>query len=254
MKIIIVDDEMNALQAFLSRIIGKRDIEYRFFVDEPEAILDYVQYNSVDAAFLDIRMPNMDGKLLAEKILAIKPNMKIVFITGLNQKKEGLSPFLQQRVLKIIYKPYSLDELEDVLNLLEQKKPRLIVKTMPSFDCFINDHLIRFNSSKAKELFALLIVFRGQSITMSQAITYLWPEKEVEKAKILYRDAVWRLRNLLREIHFECVDFSRALLSLNPNDIDCDFYEIIQGKRQYQGEPFLMSYDWAIEFEGLLNR
>ena len=40
---------------------------------------------------------------------------------------------------------------------------------------------------------------------MEQAITALWPDKPLEKSKILYRDAVWRLRQTLKENEFTVV-------------------------------------------------
>lgn len=56
MKIIVVDDEMSALQAFLGEIIGE-DVEYKFYRDDAEAVCEYAAKGGVNAAFLDIRMP-----------------------------------------------------------------------------------------------------------------------------------------------------------------------------------------------------
>ena len=83
MKLLIVDDEISALFVFLNEIIHESGLEYKFFQDNEEAILNYVTNNHIDSAFLDIRMPNIDGISLAKKILKIKPKTKIVFITGL---------------------------------------------------------------------------------------------------------------------------------------------------------------------------
>ena len=84
---------------------------------------------------------------------------------------------------------------------------------------------------------------------MSQAITYLWPNKDNEKAKILYRDAVWRLRETLEEIRFPCVSFGRAILTLDKSNIKCDYYDYLSKKRRLKdSDIFLISYDWADEF------
>lgn len=72
MKIIIVDDEMHALQLFLADLIGY-DAEYRFFNDDKAAIMKYVAENRADAAFLDINMPGINGVDLAGELVAIQP-------------------------------------------------------------------------------------------------------------------------------------------------------------------------------------
>lgn len=59
MKIIVVDDEMSALHAFLNEIIEEQGVEYKFYRDDIAAVCKYTAENAVDAAFLDINMPKM---------------------------------------------------------------------------------------------------------------------------------------------------------------------------------------------------
>ena len=81
MKIIVVDDERSSLHLFLDQIIDN-GVDYHFFRDDVEGILDYANKNDIEGAFLDIYMPNMNGIELAKKLISIKPNIKIVFVTG----------------------------------------------------------------------------------------------------------------------------------------------------------------------------
>ena len=156
---------------------------------------------------------------------------------------------IKENIISIIYKPYSKDNLQSSINVMGEIKPILTIKMFNGFDCFINNHIVEFSSSKSKELFALLIALDGNSLTMSQAITYLWPNKDNEKAKILYRDAVWRLRETLEEIRFPCVSFGRAILTLDKSNIKCDYYDYLSKKRRLKdSDIFLISYDWADEF------
>nr|MCR5490577.1 response regulator [Bacilli bacterium] len=67
MKIIIVDDEVNALNAFLNQIITKEKVEYHFFKDDAPSIVKYCKSNYVDGAFLDINMPGINGFDLARE-------------------------------------------------------------------------------------------------------------------------------------------------------------------------------------------
>ena len=248
MRIIIVDDEIKALQLFLSQIVDI-DLEYRFFKDDKNAILDFIKKNEVSGVFLDVNMPNINGVELAKKIVKLDNQIKIVFVTGTNIKMSDMPVEIAANVLDIIYKPFTTDDIEKDLRIISKKKPILTAKMFGSFDCFINNHIVQFTSSKSKELFALLLALNGKSLTMSQAITYLWPDKDVDKAKILYRDAVWRLRSVLEDISFNCVDFQRALLVLDKSNIKCDYYDFLEGKKKIADETFLSSYEWSMEFE-----
>ena len=257
MRVIIVDDEIQALQLFLSQIVDI-NLEYRFFKDDKQAIIDFVKKNEVSGAFLDINMPNINGLDLAKQLINVDKDIKIVFVTGTNIKLEDLPKDIADNVIDIVYKPFSTDIIEKDLRIISKKKPTLKVTMFGSFDCFINNHLVQFSSSKSKELFALLLTLNGKSLTMSQAITYLWPDKDLDKAKILYRDAVWRLRNTLEEIEFQCVDFQRALLVLNKSNIKCDYFDFLEGKKKISEDAsFLSSYDWSFDIENeiyMLNK
>ncbi len=122
-----------------------------------------------------------------------------------------------------------------------------------TFECFIYHQIVLFSSTKSKELFALLLTYHGKSLSMSDAISQLWPDKDIEKSKILYRDAVWRLRRALKDISFNCVTFSKALLILNTKNISCDYWDYLANKNNdYNGE-FLKSYDWSIIYQDNLD-
>lgn len=252
MRIIVVDDEINALLSFLGDIIEFKDIEYKFFKDDENEITDYITQNHIDAAFLDVNMPNINGLQLAERLIALNPSLKIVFITGLNITEKNLADTVRAHTVGFLYKPYDVNVLERYILAIKNTTPRLTATMFGSFDCYINGKLIAFSSAKSKELFALLLVYNGKTLTMSDAITHLWADTHIEKSKILYRDAVWRLRRTLNEISFPCVNFQRGALTLNPDSITCDYWQYLQnGECEYSGE-FLKSYDWSMEYLSIL--
>ena len=246
MKIVIVDDEMLALQSFLSEVIDC-DVDYKFFKDG-KAVLDFVSKNTVDAVFTDVGMPNINGLELAEKLIDLRPDIAIVFITGMPITMADLSEKIKANTLGFLYKPYNADKLAEYLNIIKKRTPILSVKMFDGFDCFVDGKLVRFSSAKEKELFALLIAYNGNSLTMTDAINHLWENSELEKAKVLYRNAVFRLRKTLTDIGVNCVDFGRAMLTLDKTHIQCDYWDFLQsGIGAYHGE-FCKSYDWSIEY------
>lgn len=248
-NIIVVDDEVNALHDFLNQIISYNEVNYRFFKDDADAIREYVKNNQINGAFLDINMPGINGIELAKKLVKINRDIRIAFVTGLNVTKEDLPKEILNNVIDIVYKPYTIDHINIALNKISDSASILEVKMFGDFDCFINKRLVKFSSSKSKELFALLLVYNGKSLSMNNAITALWPDKDLEKSKKLYRDAVWRLRETLNEIGFNCVEFGRANLSLNKENIHCDYYDYLSGKDKKYHEEFLNSYEWSLPYE-----
>lgn len=248
MKIIIVDDELVALQTFLSDVIGHTNLDYKFFKDDLAEITDYVNKNKVAAAFLDISMPNIDGITLAKKLIELNPNMKIVFITGLNVSENDLEQNVRKNTLGFLYKPYDVELLERYLSEINNGTARLTAKMFGSFDCFINDKPVKFSSNKSKELFALLLTYNGKTLTMHDAISQLWPDLDTDKSKTLYRDAVWRLRKTLQEINFNCVEFQRAQMSLNKENIFCDYWASLENPTATACGEFLKSYDWSTDY------
>ena len=253
MKMIIVDDEVCALQLFLGDIVGKADIEYKFFKDTPDEIVAWVARNRADAAFLDINMPGIDGVRLAEKLIDVQPDIRIAFVTGLDMGERDLPARVRESTVGFLYKPYDEDKLAWLLSVVANESLRMTVKTFGSFDCSVNEKPVRFSSQKSKELFALLIAYNGKVLTMSDAISQLWPDLDTARSKILYRDAVWRLRKTLRDINFNCVEFSRAKLYLNKSNISCDYWDFLAGTgKGYKGE-FLKAYDWSIDYLAALD-
>lgn len=248
MDIIIVDDEISSLQTFLTEIINIKNIQYKFFIDNKEDIISYVKENKVKNAFLDINMPNINGIDLAEQLIKIDPDFKIVFVTGLSIQKKDIPSQLINNVLGFIYKPYDFNDVSYYINLINNSSIVLEVKMFNSFDCFINNEVIIFSSAKSKELFALLLAYNGKILQMNDAISQLWPDKDIEKSKKLYRDAVWRLRKTLEEYNFNCILFQRGSLILNKRNINCDYWNYLNGKINSFNGLFCKSYEWSLDY------
>ena len=78
MKIIAIDDEFNSLALFLGEVLEESDVDCRFFACKEKEICDYCIQNDVDAAFLDILMPEISGIDLAKRLIVINPDRKSV--------------------------------------------------------------------------------------------------------------------------------------------------------------------------------
>lgn len=256
MKIIAVDDEMESLSNFLLQIINKNQIEYKFFLENPLDAITYCEKNVVNAAFLDIRMPVINGVDLAEKLIHVNPNIKIVFITGFTYDEEEIRERLGNNLLGFCYKPFDSEKLNAYISSIAYHEDRKIeLKCAGPFDLFLNGRLINFSSTKAKELLALLTAYHCSTLTMNDAIEHLWPEKDIELAKKLYRDAVWRLRKSLKDYEIgDLVVFEKAKASLSNVNVICDYFDCLSGKDiSFESKQFMINYPWRDEFISIID-
>ena len=84
MNALVIGDERSALHLFFDKVINKADeVTYHFFEDNLNKIFSFLKNTKVDLIFLDIRMNSIDGRVLAEKIHILYPQIKFVFFTGL---------------------------------------------------------------------------------------------------------------------------------------------------------------------------
>lgn len=261
MNIIIVEDEELSIRQFE---LECEDIPYvqligRFYTAE-EAI-EYASSHKVEAAFLDIHLPGMNGINLAKKLQKIIPKIVIVFITGYdNYKEEAWKMKADYYLLKPYRREDLLEVLENVRLLVKRQRKRVYIRTFGEFEVIIDGEAVFFGNSKAKELFALCVDHRGANVTMEEAIDKLWENRAYdEKVKNLYRKAVMTLRNKFREYHLEDIFIAeRGVCRVNCENVDCDYLELMeedpvtisrsmefylmQGKGNYMPE-----YSWAEE-------
>ena len=79
---IIVEDELPAREELKYFIDEEKEIKLIAEFDNPLDTLTFLEKNFVDAIFLDINMPDMNGISLGKIITKMYPDTKIIFITA----------------------------------------------------------------------------------------------------------------------------------------------------------------------------
>lgn len=251
MNVIVIDDEADSLLTFASHAIDEANVSLKLFRNNVSDALDYTRSHDCGAVFLDIVMPTINGVDLAEKFIGIRPDVKIVFITGYAQDVESIKTRIGKNFYGFCYKPYDSATMKAILTSLVSEGKKVKFKALAHFDCFIGDGAIDFPRAKSKELLALLVDRRGAIISMDEAVSCLWKEKPADLAKKLYRDAVCRLRLALKSVGAEKIlDVKRARISLVTEFCECDAWDLSDGKpnARFDGE-YMRPYEWAIEKE-----
>ncbi|MDX9755130.1 MAG: response regulator [bacterium] len=97
--------------------MGKRLLEEKGFqvltASTPDEALQIVQSHNgaIHLMIADIVMPGMNGFELADHIKALKPNLKIMFISGYEADTIATYGILEDG-MPFLHKPFSSDELE----------------------------------------------------------------------------------------------------------------------------------------------
>ena len=110
MKALIVDDERAAVIAVKMLVDWKRyQIETVYEASSSEDVLPLIRTEEIQIIISDVRMPGMNGLELISEIHKLRPNTKIIMISGYGQF-EYVRSALQQGCTDYILKP--LDEAQ----------------------------------------------------------------------------------------------------------------------------------------------
>ena len=120
LRIMVVDDEKLVLEYMVSLLItAKAKVVAEF--SRPKAALNWFREHSdeVDAVFLDVSMPVLDGFAVAGVIQNIRPNIPLVFVTSYDQY--AVKAF-EMAALDYLLKPPSLERMEKTLQRIASYK------------------------------------------------------------------------------------------------------------------------------------
>ena len=244
---IAVDDEILMLGALVKAVDASPDIrEVNKFSDCDEA-LDFVKKNPVNIAFLDINMRGMGGLALAEKIVATRPNCKIVFCTGY---EEYAIPAFKLHASGYLMKPISAEDVQAEINNIKgvrQKEKLLTIQCFGNFEVYVKDEKLMFKRLKTKELFAFLVDRRGAGMTAKQICAVLFPDDTDDTKNAAYlRQLVLDLKNTLKSVGAEGVlCHETPCYRIDTSLIKCDYVSYLEtGKPEFRGE-YMTQYSWA---------
>ena len=251
MRTILVDDELWMLEQFAEECAGLSEIEIVGSFTFAEDALEYAKTNLVEFALLDIEMPGMNGVELAKELRKLYPEVIIVFVTG---HKEYLSDFIDMKADYYVLKPYGKEEVRDVLQRAKlfsaRLRKRVFVRTFGQFEVFVDGKPLHFTSTKAKELFALLVQKQGVVLSPQEALDCIWEGREYDKGEAsVYRVTLTRLKDILSSVGIGYIlqSTSRGKY-LDVSQFQCDLYDFLDGKeaarRDFNGQ-YLSEYSWG---------
>lgn len=113
--ILIVDDDLSTCETLMDVL---KEEGYRTArASSGEEAIKKVQEKSFDVVFIDVKMPVMNGLEVYIALKKIRPDLKVIMMTGYRQEvKDLLEEAIKNNAYTCIYKPF---DVEKVLKLLE---------------------------------------------------------------------------------------------------------------------------------------
>lgn len=250
MTIYAVEDESIALNGILDKIRKVRpEADVRGFRLAGEA-LKCAETCQCDIAFVDIKMRDMDGVAFSRRLIAMNPNVNIIFTTGYS---EYMKDAFEMHASGYIMKPVTEEEIERELTNLrhEVQDEKLKVRTFGDFEVFFRGKPVQFHMAKTKELFAYLVDRRGAVMSNRAISAVLWEDDFCGGGRRIGHESYFKkIRRDLRTTldSLDCGDVliqEYGSLGIFPNAIECDYYQFLRGDTcLYQGE-YMSQYSWS---------
>ena len=231
LAVILIDDEVRAIHS-LSRILAHfPEVRVVATFDDALAAYDYLLLNDVDGVFADIEMPELNGVEFAEKLLAIRPQIHIVFTTAY---AEYAVKAFELASLDYLLKPVHLERLtKTIARMMYVAKRRsadgFLVRTTPTLS--IHDQHgqilnVRWRTERAKQLFGYLLVHANQPVPRDILLDVFWDGYDMTKAAAQLHTAVYLIRKTLLPLESEIqLHTVNSMYTLNVSPTRVDFLE-----------------------------
>lgn len=243
-----VDDEPLMLSALVRAVKASPDISDIAKFTGCQSALEWAKANPFDVAFLDINMRGIGGMALAEQLLAIRPECKVIFCTGYSEYAvEAFRIHVSGYLMKPITPEAVQKELDHIKGTTTSGK-LLSLRCFGEFEVFCNGRPLAFKRSLTKEVLAALTDRRGGRMTTRAIATCLWPESDANSKDINYLyQLLADLRITLQGVGAESVLVRPDARSyaLDTEKVDCDYYDyLLRGSPPFMGS-YMSQYSWA---------
>lgn len=230
MRIAAVDDERHVLERFERMVSGMKELELCGLFESGEQLLAYLKDHPLDAVFLDIEMPGLNGLQLSERILDLNATISIVFVTAFNQY--AVEAF-ELQALDYLMKPLTEERLgKTVQRLLKNRstfgKPgKPFIQCLGDFEVFLDGQALAWKNSKAKEILAFLIHKKGVPVNWEKIADAIWPDYNYEKAQTNFHATTYLLRKRLAEAGIsQMLENGRGNYRVVTDHVSCDLYQL----------------------------
>ncbi|HEY8109297.1 MAG TPA: response regulator [Candidatus Nitrosotenuis sp.] len=120
--VIIIDDSKSIvmkIETYLAKLGYKNTRSFSTGKDALDGCKKLLKTNPI--ILLDMGLPDINGDVVANKILSEKPDAQIIVITADEKTTKRVKDTISVGVLAFIQKPFTIKELKDALNIAESE-------------------------------------------------------------------------------------------------------------------------------------
>jgi CheY-like chemotaxis protein len=111
--VLVVDDESDIVNT-ITRWLDRHSFDVYGFTDPLLALEHFKDNNKIDLVLSDIRMPQMNGYELADRIKALRPKVKVILMSAFEIREVEFSKmFHSVKIDSLISKPISMKNLTE---------------------------------------------------------------------------------------------------------------------------------------------
>lgn len=255
----LVDDEQAMLIILKRLLVRMEGVDVVGSFRNGADALDRLRSEAVDLAFVDIQMGGEDGVGLARQMLALRRELKIVFVTS--HREHALDAF-DLGAFDYIVKPVIFERLEQTIKRVAGERRsavaaasetanRLTVKGLGGMTVRSRQGDVKWISGKSAELFAYLLLQRDKGAARDRILEDLFDGMPNRQTNVYLNTVVYQLRKTMK-LHGQ----EAAVVSLNdrykldPEAVEADFI-VFEDRVGTLGEITASNWRQACEAEKL---
>jgi CheY-like chemotaxis protein len=121
-KVLVVDDEPE-IRKLVTAMLGRNG--YRVLsADSGESAMRLFKSNpDTDLLLTDVVSPGMSGPMIADQISALKPDIKVLFMSGYDGT-QVVQRYVIEKGYSLLTKPFSMEQLESKVRAVLSKSGR----------------------------------------------------------------------------------------------------------------------------------
>jgi len=125
-KIVVVDDEASVLESF-KMILGIKNYDVDTFESGESALKDFSK-GKYQVAFVDIKMPKMDGLELLKRLKEADPDLEVAMVTAYADDQSHAKA-IDLGALEYLRKPFLMEEIYELVDRgLRRRKAKKEIK------------------------------------------------------------------------------------------------------------------------------
>lgn len=243
MNVILVDNERLSLENLENIVQKVLPGAFRASFLEASHVVEFIKTHSVDIAFLELHMPEIDGIALAKTLQEKNPRVNILFCTGstvyamaaweINSSGYLLKPITEEKIRSAVAS----------LRYPVSAEKRVEFHCFGNFEAYCDGIPILFKYSRTKELLAYLVDRNGARCSMKEMAAILFENDQ-------HRSYMYQIRldlvNTLEALGVEDIIIqSRGYLGIARDKVRCDYFDYLDRKTDAPVREYMTQYSFG---------